>query len=131
MGFSLSSLFGSKSSSSATSSTETTDVSTQNTDLSGVVANAPVVSGEGITLNSTTNFDKDISDAFQGLVDLTGEGLRAVEDTSSSALAALISNRQQELTPNASVAGDYITKAIPLVAIAVGGYALIKIFGGK
>lgn len=117
-------LFSSRSSStSVTEQYQTTN--SLNSDLTGINTDGAVISGSENVIYDY--FPDSVAGAFTSLIDLTGEGLKSLEDTSERSLAAVIEANQQANNQDFNAVSDITKKIVPIVMIAAGAYALVKI----
>lgn len=119
-------LFGGDSKSYSTSTTlSTSDVSTQNSSLSGVVSDAPLLTGSNI--NYTESFSGNVAGAFNSLIDLTGEVIKGLQTNSEKSLAGVIEANQQVQNPAFNALADTSKKLVPLAMYAILAYAAVRL----
>lgn len=118
-------LFGSSKSYSTSTTNQFQETNTQNSNLSGVVANNPVLTGSNNTVYQ--DFPETVAGAFESLIDLTGESLKGLATTNTNALAGVIEANQQVQNPTYNALATTVSKTIPLLMFGIGAFALVKI----
>lgn len=114
-------LFGGSKSTSVTNQLQETN--SQNIDTSGVLANAPVISGSNNSL--TQEFSGSVASAFGDLTNLVSKSIGITDQTATNALSTLSKiNENQQAPENIG-----LSKLIPLGLVAIAGFTVIKIFG--
>lgn len=118
-------LFGGSKSYSTSTTQQFQETNTQNSNLSGVVANSPVLTGSGNILNQS--FSKEVAGAFENLADLAGESIKNLATNSTTSLEAVIEANQQVQNPAYNALAETANKVIPLAMFGIGALVVIKL----